>query len=228
MYHPVMSVAHLLDPQYYGRKLSTNSTSIISQFIQDYYSSNADVVWQQLIEYRTQTGVFDFQLAWKTIDKVDPIAWWKGNFGISAPELCKVAVRVLSIPSSSAASEHNWSAFSYIHEKKRNRLINKRVFKLVYIYSNYKLKCPRQEFSDTMEAVIRFNNNPNLSYQKDSTELLDPIDNDNDSSENGETLINKNENMFESYSDFEAIDSKETDSEETETDSDDSDSDSED
>ena len=122
--------------------------SIISQFVQQYYSSNADIIWQQLIEYKTQTGVFNFPLAWNTVDKVNPIAWWKGNFATSAPELCKVAVRILSIPSSSAASERNWSAFSYIHEKKRNRLTNKRILKLVYIYSNYKLNCSQQEFSE--------------------------------------------------------------------------------
>ena len=41
------------------------------------------------------------------------------NFGAVAPELTKVAVRVLSIPTSSAAAERNWSTFSYIHDKKR-------------------------------------------------------------------------------------------------------------
>src|SRR3954451_7246924 len=34
IYHPVMSVARLLDSQYYEQKLSANSMSIISQFIQ--------------------------------------------------------------------------------------------------------------------------------------------------------------------------------------------------
>ena len=85
---------------------------------------------------------FNLQLAWKMIDKIDPITCWKGNFQTSASELCKVAVRILLNPSSSAASERNWSTFSYINEKKRNRLTDERVFKLVYIYSNYKLKCP--------------------------------------------------------------------------------------
>src|SRR3954469_16131829 len=62
------------------------------------------------------------------------------NFGAVAPELTKVALRVLSIPTSSAAAERNWSTFSYIHDKKRNKLSNDRVFKLVYIYFNNKLK----------------------------------------------------------------------------------------
>ena len=117
-----MYIAHLFDPQHYGQKLPANSMSIISNFIQRYYPNNANIIWQQLTEYKTKTGTFDLKLAWETVDKVDPIAWWKGNFETSAPELCKVAVRILSIPSSSAASERNWSTFSYIHEKKRNWL----------------------------------------------------------------------------------------------------------
>jgi len=44
-------------------------------------------------------------LAWNTINEVDSVAWWKENFKISAPELCKMAIRILMIPSSSAASE---------------------------------------------------------------------------------------------------------------------------
>jgi hypothetical protein len=69
-----------------------------------------------------------------------------------------MAIRILMIPSSSAASERNWLAFSYIHDKKRNQLTNEQVMKLVYIYSNYKLICPKQESSDIMKAVTRFNN----------------------------------------------------------------------
>ena len=65
-----------------------------------------------------------------------------------------------------------------------------------------------------MEAVIRFNHNPNLNYQKDAIVLLDPTDN---SSENGEILINENESVFESYSDFGEMGSEEIESEETDS-----------
>ncbi|CAG8786666.1 23969_t:CDS:1, partial [Gigaspora rosea] len=40
-----------------------------------------------------------------TIDNVNLIAWWQGNFGESASKLCKVASRILTIPLLSAASE---------------------------------------------------------------------------------------------------------------------------
>ncbi|CAG8714010.1 24876_t:CDS:2 [Gigaspora rosea] len=102
-----MSVAHLLDPQYYVKKLSANSMSTISTFIQKYYPNEADIIWRQLLQYKTRTGVFSLDLAWNAVDEVDPIACWEGNFKESASELCKVAFRILNIPSSSAAAEQN-------------------------------------------------------------------------------------------------------------------------
>ena len=82
------------------------------------------------------------------ICNVTRINFLKKNFILclqySASELTKIALCILRIPTSSAASECNWSAFSYIHDKKRNRLTSERVFKLVYIYSNYKLQQPQK------------------------------------------------------------------------------------
>ncbi|CAG8725088.1 3617_t:CDS:1, partial [Scutellospora calospora] len=57
--------------------LTTNSISVISQFIQKYYPSNANIIWQQLTEYKTKTDIFNFQLAWNTVNDVNSIAWWK-------------------------------------------------------------------------------------------------------------------------------------------------------
>uniref|UniRef100_U9TDT1 HAT C-terminal dimerisation domain-containing protein n=1 Tax=Rhizophagus irregularis (strain DAOM 181602 / DAOM 197198 / MUCL 43194) TaxID=747089 RepID=U9TDT1_RHIID len=84
---------------------------------------------------KEKNGVFVNKLAWETAGKVDPITWWCGNFSYSAPELTQVAKKVLSIPTSSAASERNWSAFAYIHDKKRNWLRADCVLKLVYIFN---------------------------------------------------------------------------------------------
>ena len=51
------------------------------------------------------------------------------------PLLSKVALRVLSIPTSSGASEQVWCIFAFIHSKNRNRLSVERANKLV-IYCN--------------------------------------------------------------------------------------------
>ncbi|OWZ03754.1 hypothetical protein PHMEG_00024459 [Phytophthora megakarya] len=52
------------------------------------------------------------------------------------PLLYDFATRVLSLPTSSAASERSWSVHSFLHNKRRNRLKPERVEKLAFIYSN--------------------------------------------------------------------------------------------
>ncbi|CAG8789005.1 26163_t:CDS:2, partial [Gigaspora rosea] len=143
-------------------------------------------------------------LAWNAVDEVDPIAWWEGNFKESASELCKVASRILNIPSSSAAAKRNWSNFSYIYDKKRSRLTLPRILKLVYIYSNYKLTRPKSESKDLMEAVLRFNSRPSDEINK--FELLDP-----DSDEYEELVESNSENETVELSESEIESATESD-----------------
>ncbi|CAB4393752.1 unnamed protein product [Rhizophagus irregularis] len=203
IYHPVMEVAHLLDPSFYGCYLTSNSMDRISQFIQKYYSDNAVIIWTQILNYRRKTGVFANKLAWETSDNVDPITWWSGNFSDSAPELTQVAKKVLSIPTSSAASERNWSAFAYIHDKKRNRLRADRVFKLVYIYSNYRLQMPRE-----MPEWKGFTNGFDKNTSLDGGVVDDEIQSsgENEESDYDEDVNSSSENE-ESFNDNEADDS---------------------
>ncbi|CAG8695116.1 12790_t:CDS:1, partial [Gigaspora rosea] len=110
--------------------------------------------------------------------ELDLVSWCKGNFEKSAPELYKVALRILTIPSSSAVSERNWSNFFYIHDKKLSQLTPQRVLKLLYIYTNYKLSSPKLKSSDMTEATVHFNSRPSESHKFD---LLDS-NNGNESS----------------------------------------------
>src|SRR5687768_8360011 len=86
----------------------------------DNYYNDSSKIWGQLLQYKARSGPFNNSLAWKTVDDIDLITWWKGNFSSAASELAKFAVRIISVPTSSAASERNWSTFSFIHDKKRN------------------------------------------------------------------------------------------------------------
>ncbi|XVF23558.1 hypothetical protein REPUB_Repub13aG0048900 [Reevesia pubescens] len=52
--------------------------------------------------------------------------WWI-HYGSCALELQRIAVRVLSQTTSSSNCERNWSTFSLIHTKKRNRLKHKKL-----------------------------------------------------------------------------------------------------
>ena len=202
IHHPVMEVAHLLDPSFHGCCLTSNSMSKISQFIQKYYSDNAVIIWTQILNYKGKNGVFANKLAWETAGKVDPITWWYGNFSDSAPELTQVAKKVLSIPTSSAASERNWSAFAYIHDKKRNRLRADRILKLVYIYSNYKLQMPR-ETPEWKGLTNELDKNTSLDGENVDDEIQIPGENEESENEDKYLLNSSSESEEESFNDNE-------------------------
>jgi hypothetical protein len=70
-----MAVANLLDPYYLGKDLPNNNMMMISRFIHQYYPNTTDIIWEQLLQYKTRTGIFDIKLAWNTIGKVNPVIW---------------------------------------------------------------------------------------------------------------------------------------------------------
>jgi hypothetical protein len=65
-----------------------------------------------------------------------PRSWWLLQGRNNYPNLYRIATRVLSVPTSSAASERVWSVFNLIHTKKRCRLKNSTVNQLAYVYVN--------------------------------------------------------------------------------------------
>ncbi|XP_023633848.1 uncharacterized protein LOC111829321 [Capsella rubella] len=65
--------------------------------------------------------------------------WWR-YFGFDAPNLQKLAIRILSQTASSSGCERNWSVFERIHTKKRNRLEHQRLNDLVFVHYNLRLQ----------------------------------------------------------------------------------------
>ncbi|GET50420.1 hypothetical protein RIR_jg33175.t1 [Rhizophagus irregularis DAOM 181602=DAOM 197198] len=67
-----------------------------------------------------------------------------------------------------------WSCFNQLgHEKKRNRLTNERVLKLVYIYSNYKINCPRQELHPDIMEILTEDESEELLQNDSDYEVID-------------------------------------------------------
>ncbi|XP_071692120.1 uncharacterized protein [Rutidosis leptorrhynchoides] len=89
--------------------------------------------------YTGQLEGFDRLLAKKTCavndDNYDPVNWWAA-FGSSTPNLKKIAIRILSLTTSSSGCERSWSTFEGIHTKKRNRLETTKLNNLVYVQFN--------------------------------------------------------------------------------------------
>ena len=61
-------------------------------------------------------------------------------YGNHSPTLRNLALKVLSQTASFSACERNWSTFTLIHTKQRNRLAYPRLQQLVFCYYNMKLK----------------------------------------------------------------------------------------
>ncbi|RVW67646.1 hypothetical protein CK203_063076 [Vitis vinifera] len=68
-----------------------------------------------------------------------PAEWWF-MYGNQTPTLRKLAIKVLSQIASSSAYERNWSTFTLIHTRQRNRLAYPRMEQLVFCYYNMRLK----------------------------------------------------------------------------------------
>ncbi|XP_039054496.1 uncharacterized protein LOC120196874 [Hibiscus syriacus] len=81
------------------------------------------------------------QRAW---NQMNPAEWWM-IYGTCTPELQRLATKVLSQTTSASNCERNWSTFSYIHTKARNRLKYKKLEKLVFTYYNMRLKIRHQK-----------------------------------------------------------------------------------
>lgn len=91
----------------------------------------------EMEEYEERTGPYS---AYEAPDireaHMQPHQWWHRVGGRALP---KLAMRVLSLTCSASSCERNWSMYSFVHNKTRNRLGVKKAEALVYIYANSRL-----------------------------------------------------------------------------------------
>lgn len=69
---------------------------------------------------------------------LDPKMWWLIH-GASAPNIQKIALKLLGQPCSSSCCERNWSTYSFIHSVRRNKILPSRAEDLVYVHNNLRL-----------------------------------------------------------------------------------------
>jgi hypothetical protein len=68
--------------------------------------------------------------------------------------LPRIARRILAQVVSSSSCERNWSSYSFVHSKARNRLLPSRAEDLVYVYTNSRVLNQNLPFID--EAAIEW------------------------------------------------------------------------
>lgn len=92
----------------------------------------------ELANYQANQSVWAKPFLWDNLDKIEPIGWWK--LLSRSIDLSKVAIKILTAPVTSAATESSFSTYSLIHSKRRNRLTNDRAGKLCAIAYDHKLQ----------------------------------------------------------------------------------------
>jgi hypothetical protein len=103
--------------------------------------ATAEAVASAMLEYasfRAREGAFGLSTAAAVADRLPAHQWWE-VYGVTAPHLKRVAVRILAQPASACACERNWSTYDFIHNKRRNRLTPGRARDLVYVFTNGRL-----------------------------------------------------------------------------------------
>ncbi|CAI0391805.1 unnamed protein product, partial [Linum tenue] len=90
-----------------------NITTSFMDCVETFYSGDDDkqdqVVNYEFQKFQKKEGAFGKKLA-RTCQNFDynPVAWWR-MYGVDTPNLQKMAMRILSLTSSSSGCERNWS-----------------------------------------------------------------------------------------------------------------------
>ncbi|CAB5095217.1 unnamed protein product [Rhizophagus irregularis] len=140
-YHPVMMAAYMLDPCFLEESKNTDIEATgyreFTEFTSKRFSQEESVImFTELVKFRQKNSPYDNKMIWLSSTNLSPSVWWQSWPNSSLQQL---AIKILSIPKSSAAAERNFFTFGFIHNKIRNRLQNERIKKLVYIYGNLQL-----------------------------------------------------------------------------------------
>jgi hypothetical protein len=133
-----MVLAYMLDPANKAPNMNDYERQCCLKSLKELTNDGGEYkkVLGEWTNFIGKAGTFKFGFTAEVLEAcTDQLAWWAA-WGSDAPILTNIARALLSLPSSSAAAERNWSTYGLIHSKLRNRLSPDRLKKLVYIYFN--------------------------------------------------------------------------------------------
>ena len=134
-------VAALLWPKNWNcTVVGITTTHAFMQIMHDFFGSHLTTVEErtqalkQWSDFRAQANGFaSDSMCWTYIN--DPDLFWATTEAM-APQLSRLARRVMKLPGNSVLAERDWSVMNLIKNKGRNQLGNVNVDKLMYIYMN--------------------------------------------------------------------------------------------
>ena len=143
MHKPIHGFAALLHPAYKSPTIC-NDRELLSDRLEYMLRIVPVESHNALLEdmgcYVDQRGhmAFASPTCWRRESLVKPLFWWE-NFGYPLQNIQPYALRVLSQDCSSGACERNWSAYSLIHTKLRNKLSTRQMERLIYCRTNLRV-----------------------------------------------------------------------------------------
>ncbi|GJZ07223.1 putative transcription factor/ chromatin remodeling BED-type(Zn) family protein [Tanacetum coccineum] len=148
---PLHLTAYLLNPYYFFKDESIKDDVMVSdavfkcleKFFYNDFERQDQVSNIELPKYKRKQGDFGRMLAAKgcleNSSSYDPGMYLVDDLRKYNTNSTKMAIKIISLTTSSSGCERNWSAFEGIHTKKRNRLDSQRLHDLVYVQFNAKL-----------------------------------------------------------------------------------------
>ncbi|XP_042005556.1 uncharacterized protein LOC121754247 [Salvia splendens] len=160
LHRPLHAAGHYLNPKvfyanvkgvYECSEVMDGMIACIEKLVPD-QSIQDKIIKEEMPKYKKAVSCFSRPLAIRNRTQMAPAEWWN-TFGSDAPNLRSFAIRVLSLTCSATGCERNWSVFSHIHSKKRNRLAQQRLNDLVFVKYNRALE-RRFKISDTTDPIL--------------------------------------------------------------------------
>lgn len=94
----------------------------------------------QADKYRRKVGMLSSEKMVTAAKSCKPAEWWSIYARDECPALAPIAARILSQTVSSSQCERNWTTFTLIHTRVRNRLKMDRLEELVFCHYNMRLR----------------------------------------------------------------------------------------
>ncbi|XP_012281283.1 uncharacterized protein LOC105700205 isoform X2 [Orussus abietinus] len=157
---PIHFAANILDLKFNGKHLTREQKVLGTELIHDravyQYPEDTHSVEQILTDlayYKQSEGSFAKPFVQKTIKTLPAIMWWRSN---CEPKLCSIAIDILSMPATSAATARSFSRYGNVHTKKRNRLLSDRAGKLTFVSFNLKIETFKENRQSGKQKRIMF------------------------------------------------------------------------
>ncbi|KAL0240124.1 hypothetical protein GEMRC1_010231 [Eukaryota sp. GEM-RC1] len=181
--------AHLLDPRHHSllpRMTEPMKKSLRRSLKKMLGADDGKSAFEEFASYREKSINTSYDARddmWDDVKNQSGRKWWS-MYGNEDGMLKIAAMKLLSQTCSSGAAERNWSTFSIIQTKRRNRMKHDLLNMFVFVHTNMKLRQQQSqrnetevEFPQWLEDVLVHDTNSNEDDINDVTDVEDSEDN---------------------------------------------------